>query len=520
MKDKSNIRKNIDVVFTLYAKKICTRMEITMHKMIINVANKKSKINKEIYGHFSEHLGRCIYEGLYVGEKSEIPNKNGLRTDVIHALKEIKIPMLRWPGGCFADEYHWMDGIGPKEKRKKMINTHWGGVVEDNSFGTHEFMELCEQIGCEPYINGNMGSGTVREMSEWVEYMTFEGVSPMADLRVQNGRKEPWKVKYFGVGNENWGCGGNMTPEYYANEYRRYQTYTRNYGDNKLFKIACGPNSDDYEWCDTVMKIAHRFMDGLSLHYYTLETNDWKDKGSATKFDEKGWYKTLKNTVYMEELISKHSDIMNQYDPDKRIALVVDEWGTWFNVEPGTNPGFLYQQNTMRDALVAGINLNIFNKHSDRVRIANIAQLVNVLQSVILTEGEKMVLTPTYHVFHMYQCHQDATLVDSFVEKKIIGTEDNKVENLYESASIDQEGNLNITINNLSIEEDYDIHCILVDHNFTEVEAEVLTNKMDAHNTFDNPNEVKVEPFTDFKLTSSGIDFKIPSCSVLHLKLK
>lgn len=486
-----------------------------MSRLVINVSNKKSKINKEIYGHFSEHLGRCIYEGLYVGEDSDIPNKNGMRTDVVEALKEMKIPMLRWPGGCFADEYHWMDGIGPKENRKKMINTHWGGVLEDNSFGTHEFMELCEQLECEPYINGNLGSGTVQEMSEWVEYLTFDGVSPMADLRAKNGRKEPWKVKFFGVGNENWGCGGNMTPEYYANEYRRYQTYCRNYGENRLFKVAGGPNVNDYNWCETLMRIAHPHMDALSLHHYTFE-NKWEDKGDATEFGELGWYKTMKNALYMEELVTKHSSIMDKYDPNKRIALAVDEWGCWFNVEKGTNPGFLYQQSTMRDALVAGITLNIFNKHSDRVRIANIAQMVNVLQSVILTEGEKMILTPTYHVFNMYKHHQDATLVDSYMETTKIGVEDVRVDNLSESVSIGVDGKLHITINNLSVTEEYKVNSAIIDMSINNVKAEILTNEMGAHNTFENPNVVKVEDFNNFTVTKEGIDFVIPPCSIIH----
>lgn len=485
-----------------------------MSKLVINTHNKKGKINKEIYGHFSEHLGRCIYEGLYVGENSPIPNVNGMRKDVVQALKEIKIPVLRWPGGCFADEYHWMDGIGAKENRKKMINTHWGGVVEDNSFGTHEFMELCSQLGCEPYINGNVGSGTVQEMSEWVEYMTFDGVSPMAELRKKNGHEEPWKVKYFGVGNENWGCGGNMTPEFYANMYRRYQTYCRNYGDNKLFKIACGPNVDDYDWTEGVMKVASNFMDGLSLHYYTVP-GVWEHKGGAVGFDDKVWYETMKKTLYMEEIIDKHIEIMDRYDKEKRVGLIVDEWGSWYDVEPGTNPGFLYQQNTMRDALIAGINLNIFNKHCERVKMANIAQMVNVLQSVILTEGDKMVLTPTYHVFNMYKNHQEATLVDSYLETETIGTDENKVPNLHESVSVDAEGKINITINNLSITDAYDVEAILADRNISSVNAEILTGDMNAHNTFDDPDGVKPVNFTDYKITDKGMNFKIPACSVI-----
>ena len=486
-----------------------------MSRLVINTHNKKSKISKEIYGHFSEHLGRCIYEGIYVGEDSKIPNVNGMRIDVVQALKEMKIPVLRWPGGCFADEYHWGDGIGPKEKRKKMINTHWGGLVEDNSFGTHEFMELCRQLECEPYINGNLGSGTVQEMSEWVEYLTFDGISPMADLRKQNGHEEPWKVKYFGVGNENWGCGGNMTPEFYGNMYRRYQTYCRNYGENKLYKIAGGPNVDDYNWTEQVMKIAGNYMDGLSLHYYT-HPGGWENKGPATGFSEAVWYETMNKTLRIEELIIKHLEIMNKYDPEKRVDLIVDEWGSWYAVEPGTNPGFLYQQNTMRDALIAGINLNIFNKHSDRIKMTNIAQVVNVLQSVILTEGEKMILTPTYHVFNMYKNHQEATLVESFIETKMIGVdEENQVPNLNESVSIDSKGRINITINNLSIDEGYDIEGIIVDRPIKSVSATILTNEMSAYNTFDNPEVVKPEEFKDFKLTEQGLNFSIPACSVI-----
>lgn len=508
---------------------MCARMGIKMTKLYINPNIKKGHINKEIYGHFSEHLGRCIYEGIFVGENSSIPNTNGMRNDVVNALKDMKIPVLRWPGGCFADEYHWMDGIGPKENRKKMINTHWGGVVEDNSFGTHEFMELCRQLDCKAYINGNLGSGTVREMSEWVEYLTFDGVSPMADLRAENGHKEPWKVDYFAVGNENWGCGGNMTPEYYGNEYRRYQTYVRTYDHTKpIYKIACGANVDDYEWTRKVLettfshapKHLHGFMDGLSLHYYT-HPGGWEKKGSATEFDDFTWYKTLSKTLYMETLITRHGAIMDEFDPDKKIGMIVDEWGTWFDCEPGTNPGFLYQQSTMRDALVAGINLNLFNKHCDRVKMANIAQLVNVLQSVILTEGDKMLLTPTYHVFHMYQAHQEAELLESYIDTKQIGLEEkHMVPNLSESVSQSLDGKIHITLNNLSLDESYNIDTILTEAKVKSVNGTILSNDMKAHNTFEEPNLVQPTEFKDYVITESGLQFKIPSCSVLHLELE
>lgn len=497
-----------------------------MFKLFVNTKRQLGHINPELQGHFSEHLGRCIYEGIYVGENSEIPNTNGMRNDVVAALKEMKVPVLRWPGGCFADEYHWKDGIGPKENRKKMINTHWGGVVEDNSFGTHEFMELCRQLGCKTYINGNLGSGTVQEMSEWVEYMTFDGVSPMANLRKENGSEESWKVDYFGVGNENWGCGGNMTPTYYANEYRRYQTYVRNYhNDHPIFKIACGANVDDYKWTDKVMETCfdspaflHGFMDGLSLHYYT-HPGGWDNKGSATEFDEDMWYQTLSKTLYIEELINHHAAIMDKYDKEHKVGMIIDEWGTWFDVEPGTNPGFLYQQNTMRDALVAGINLNIFNKHCDRVKMANIAQMVNVLQSVILTEGAKMLLTPTYHVFKMYNCHQGAELLDSYIETKTIGTEQNKVPNLNESVSLGTDGKIHITMTNLSTTESYDIEGQLADAEITEVKGTVLTNEMHAHNTFDAPETVTPEEFTGCTVKKNKLMFTIPACSVLHLEV-
>lgn len=497
-----------------------------MAKLYVNPNVKKGHLNPELQGHFSEHLGRCIYEGIYVGEDSEIPNVNGMRTDVVEALKEIQVPVLRWPGGCFADEYHWKDGVGPKESRKKMINTHWGGVVEDNSFGTHEFMELCRQLGCKTYINGNMGSGTVQEMSEWVEYMTFEGVSPMADLRKENGHEEPWTVDYFGVGNENWGCGGNMRPEFYGDMYRRYQTYVRNYNPKKpIYKIACGANAGDYHWTDKVLETAFDhgsgFMSGMSLHYYTLPTGDWGKKGSALDFDEKGWYRTLKATLKMEELIKGHGAIMDQYDPEKKIGMVIDEWGTWYDVEPGTNPGFLYQQNTMRDALVAGINLNLFNKNCDRVKMANIAQMVNVLQAVILTEGEKMVKTPTWHVFHLYKVHQDGELVESSVETKEVGLEEAyQIPDLSESVSLGKDGKLYVTLTNASLTDDTEVEAIFAETPVKSVKGSILTGAMKAHNTFENPNEVHTTEFTAVTVKDNKVSFTIPACSVLLLEVE
>ena len=293
-------------------------------RLTLNPLEKKSHINPEIYGNFSEHLGRCIYDGIYVGENSDIPNTEGFRTDVVDAFRQIKLPVLRWPGGCFADEYHWRDGIGEKSQRKKMVNTNWGGVVEDNSFGTHEFMRFCELVGCEPYISGNVGSGTVEELSNWVEYMTFDGVSPMAELRKRNGREQPWKLKYLGIGNESWGCGGSMRPEYYSDLYRRYATYCRNYSGNQLFKVASGSNADDYNWTEVLMKqITPWNMNGMSLHYYTVPNGDWWHKGSATKFDEEEYYKTIRSTLGIEGMIIRHSGIMDRYKNSSQIKITV-----------------------------------------------------------------------------------------------------------------------------------------------------------------------------------------------------
>lgn len=491
-------------------------------RAILNADIRKGKINKNIYGHFSEHLGRCIYEGIWVGEDSTIPNTNGIRNDVVKALKEIQIPVLRWPGGCFADEYHWKDGIGARESRKRMVNTHWGGMVENNHFGTHEFMELCEMLECEPYINGNVGSGTVQEMSEWVEYLTFGGVSPMSELRQQNGKQEPWAVTYFGVGNENWGCGGNMRPEYYADLYRQYQTYVRNYGDNRIHRIACGPNVDDYHWMEVLMREAGRFMDSITLHYYTIPGPTWDNKGAATGFEDSEWFNTMEKALRMDELITKHGVIMDKYDPDKRVGLIVDEWGTWYDVEPGTNPGFLYQQNSIRDALVAGLTLNIFHKHSDRVRMANIAQTINVLQAVILTEGEKMILTPTYHVFNMFKVHQDAELLDLTIDSGTYSFEGREIPEVSASASVSAEGIIHVSLCNLNHAASATVPLELrgLSGQNVEVNGTILAgDKIDAHNTFSQPDVVAPQAFTAFTLEGDLLSVELPPMSVTVLKI-
>ncbi|MNB90406.1 Intracellular exo-alpha-L-arabinofuranosidase 2 [compost metagenome] len=489
-------------------------------KLVINADLPKNRINKNIYGHFAEHLGRCIYEGIWVGEDSPIPNTDGIRNDIVAALKKLDIPVLRWPGGCFADEYHWKDGIGPKEGRKRMVNTHWGGVVENNHFGTHEFFRLCELLECEPYICGNVGSGTVQEMSEWVEYMTFDGESPMAAWRQENGQEKPWALKYFGVGNENWGCGGNMRPEYYADLYRRYQTYVRNYGDNKLYKIAGGANVDDYNWTEVVMREAGGMMDGLSLHSYTIP-GSWEEKRPALGFDEAEWIETMQKSLRMDELITRHSAIMDKYDPEQRVGLIIDEWGTWFLSEPGTNPGFLYQQNTLRDALVAGIHLNIFHNHSGRVQMTNIAQMVNVLQALILTEGDKLLLTPTYHVFEMYKVHQDNELLEVGFESPLYTYGDVTVPQLSVSASRDAEGKVYVSICNLSHEAAAALSLDIRGTQAGRVSGQILTHaELGAHNTFEAPDAVAPVAYEGAELADGVLNCTLPPASVTVLTLK
>jgi alpha-L-arabinofuranosidase len=492
-----------------------------LNQLVVVANNPGVTISKDIYGHFSEHLGTCIYGGLWVGTDSKIPNTYGIRNDVLFALREIKVPNLRWPGGCFADTYHWKHGIGPQQQRASIVNTHWGGVTEDNSFGTHEFMKLCELLNCDPYINGNVGSGTVQEMAEWVEYLTSDSDSPMTRLRKENGRQEPWKVKYFAIGNENWGCGGNMTDEFYANTMRQYSTYLNNYAGNNLYRVACGPSDFNFAWTETLMKdraTQDRFQ-GLSIHYYSI-VDGWGYKGSATKFDEREWFETMRMNLQMDNIIKGHAAIMDRYDQQKRKGLVVDEWGNWFQVEPGTNPGFLYQQNTMRDALTAAIHLNIFNQHADRVKVANLAQMVNVLQSVILTKDDKMVLTPTYHVFKMYRVHQEARLLNIDLRCEEYSNGKRSIPAISASASVDKEGKIHISLANLNPNKAVSVTCPVIGDSFKNVTAEVLTaGEMNSFNSFENTDAVKPGQFKDFTYKAGILTINMPSKSVVVFEL-
>lgn len=492
------------------------------NSVLLNVSAAKDTINKNIYGHFAEHLGNCIYGGFYVGENTGIPNRNGIRLDVLEALKNLKVPVLRWPGGCFADTYHWKDAIGPKAKRKPIENFTWGGVRENNAFGTHEFLDMCEWLGAEPYLAVNMGGGTVQEAMDWVQYVNHpNGSGYLADLRKQNGRAKPWNVKYWGVGNESWDCGGHMTADYYVNEFRKYATMMTSYSNTEgLFRIAVGPGTEDYNWTETVMsKTPAKRIDGLSVHHYSVI--NWSAKGSATAFSEEEYFKTMSEAWRMERFITKNCEVMDKYDPKKRVALIVDEWGGWYNVEPGSNPAFLYQQNSMRDAMIAGLSLNIFNNHCDRVRMANLAQTINVLQAVILTNKEKMILTPTYHVMEMYNVHQDALMIPVTVTSADYVLGDKKLTAVSASASRDQQGRVHLSLVNIDAGKEQTVTVSLGDSKASVVTGRILrSGKVQDHNSFQEPEKVKPMPYTGASLAGGELRVQLPPFSVVVLELK
>ena len=491
------------------------------NKMNLDFDEADQTINKNIYGHFAEHLGRCIYDGIWVGPDSDIPNVDGYRKDIVEALKKLDIPVLRWPGGCFADMYHWKDGVGPVEERPNIKNYFWGGVIEDNSFGTHEFINLCEVLGADPYISANVGSGTVDEMVDWIEYMTSDEDIAMANWRRENGREEPWDVKFLGIGNESWGCGGDMRPEYYSDLLRRYSLYAGLYGEGQFQRVGCGANGTDYNWTDVVMNRAADHMDALSVHYYTIATGEWDNKSSATDFGKELYFSALKNSLHMDELLTKHSAIMDKYDPQKNVPLLVDEWGIWTDQEPGSKPGFLYQQNSMRDALIAATTFDIFHKHSDRVKMANIAQVVNVLQAMLLTNEDQVIKTPSYHIFNMYKVHQDATYIPVLLESENYSMDDESIPAISGTASR-KDGKVNISISNLNPDESQTVEVDIENGDLEEVVTSSLLTapRVNSVNTFGDPEVVKPITFSDYQINGHTLTVTLPTHSVITLELE
>jgi alpha-L-arabinofuranosidase len=476
-------------------------------EIVVDVATAGPKIDRNIFGQFAEHLGHGIYEGVWVGPDSKIPNTRGIRNDVVTALKALKVPNVRWPGGCFADEYHWRKGLGPAGSRTLTLNPNWGGVIEPNSFGTHEFLDFLEQIGSEAFLSVNVGSGTPQEAAEWLEYLTTNQPTTLAKERAANGHPAPYKIPYLGIGNESWDCGGNMTPEYYLRQLTIYSRFVRNFNPEqqqdgkRMLRIAVGPGGDGprwTEWTDVIMKAwkAHTWswdMEGLSLHNYTVVR--WPPAYKSVGFDEKEYAEILKSTLEMDGIIKTHSAIMDKYDPEKKIALVVDEWGAWYAQLPGTTPGFLAQQNSLRDGVLASLNLNIFARHAERVRMANIAQMVNVLQAMILTENEKMVLTPTYHVFRMYVPFQDATFVPVRFDTGLYTHGDVSMPRVDAIAAKDAAGTVWLAVTNIDPTRSADVVVRLAGLAAKSASGETLTAPaVDSVNTFAAPKTVEPRP--------------------------
>ena len=474
-------------------------------EMSVDISKTGPKIDRNIFGQFAEHLGHGIYDGIWVGPDSAVPNTRGIRNDVVAALRALKVPNVRWPGGCFADEYHWRNGVGPQ--RAVTLNPNWGGVIEPNTFGTEEYMDFLHQIGANAYVSVNVGSGTTREAADWLEYMTAAQPTTLEKERVANGHVAPYKVGLLGIGNESWDCGGNMTPDYYASQMKIYSRFVRNYNPaqqdkDQMLKVAVGPGGDEprfIDWTETIMKAyQHRSwswdINGLSMHNYTV---NWQHKFSSVDFGENEYAQVLKSTLDMDGLINRYSSIMDKYDPQKKVALVVDEWGAWYAPLPGTNPGFLVQQNSLRDAILAALNLNIFARHAGRVRMANIAQMINVLQAMILTDKEKMVVTPTYYAFKMYVPFQDATLVPVSFEAGTYTHDDVTLPRLDAIAAKDSSGKLWLEITNLDPNAAVEVDATVADINAKSASGQTLTApKVDSINTFDAPNTVVPKPFS------------------------
>jgi len=480
------------------------------------------RISKYIYGQFAENLGRSNYGGIWVGPNSKIPNYDGIRKDVVGALRKLNVPDVRWPGGCFADTYHWKDGVGPRSQRPKRVDM-WGNVVDNNAFGTQEFLRFCKLIGAQPFIAGNLGSGSPKEMKRWLEYLTYPDSTKLAKMRAKDGHPKPYHINFWGVGNESWGCGGHMSPQYYSDLYRRYSTFLHDYsGNHQLKLIASGTHDEDYHWTQVLMKRLGQSMAGISLHYYTVAGPNWAHKGPSTNFSEKLYFDGLKKALHMNDIIKHNAAIMNQYDPHKHVALVVDEWGIWTAPLPHSNPGFLYQQNSLRDALIASSTLDIFNKHAGRVRMANIAQMVDVLQAMLLTKGKQMVKTPTYYVFKMYKPHMGATYLPMHIQSAKYSYQGQSIPAISATASRDSTGKVHLTLSNLNPHKTQQVTIKLRGvqlHKITH--GTVLTaGSFDAVNTFADPNRVTPKSFSHASLQNGTLTVNMPSKSIVALQLQ
>jgi alpha-N-arabinofuranosidase len=472
-------------------------------------------IDRHVFGQFAEHLGSGIYGGIWVGKHSAIPNTRGIRNDVVVALKALKVPNVRWPGGCFADQYNWRRGVGPERKP---------AVDEPNSFGTDEFMDFAHQIGTEAYISVNLGSGTAQEAAEWLEYMTAPTDDALGAERAKNGHPGPYEVAILGLGNESYDCGGPMSPDFYVSEMKRFSHFVRNYNAAQPMKrVAVGEGGTEGSYTDSVMKAwkARSWswdIEALSLHFYA--TGGWPPHLPSTGFDEKDYAALVKDAIAMDQAIKTYSAVMDKYDPEKKVALAVDEWGSWLAPTPGTKPGDLVQQNSQRDAVVAALGINVFARHADRVRMANIAQMINVLQAMILTDKDKMVLTPTYHVFHMYVPFQDATFIPLTFDAGTYTTNGITLPRVDAVAARDKAGKVWIAVTNIDAKSPATLSVSLAGVKATRALGQTLSApKVDSVNTFDAPNTVAPKAVSA-KVAGGKLTISVAPASVTVLGLE
>ena len=499
-------------------------------RLVVKADQPGPKISRDIFGQFAEHLGTGIYGGIWVGPRSPIPNVRGVRSDVVAALRAIQVPNVRWPGGCFGDNYHWRNGIGPRALRPATLNPDWGGVIEPNGFGTAEYFDFLSQIGAEAFISENVGSGTVEEAADWFEYMTSNKPTTLAKRRASNGHPAPYQVKYLGLGNESWGCGGAMSPDHYVEEMKRFARYTRNYNPiqqspaTAMKRIAVGWDSGNSDYTDAVMrawkdKVWSWDIEGVSLHGYTIP-NSWEKKGPSVGFGEDEYAKGIAATLKMKDWIARQSAIMDKYDPDKKVGLFVDEWGIWTDSNPGTNPGFLQQQNTLRDAIIAALNLNLFMRNADRVRGSNIAQMINVLQAMIFTDGAKLVLTPTYQVYRMYVPFHDATTVPVSFDAGTYSYGDLHLPKVDAIAARDSSGKMWLAVVNVDPNMPASFAAAIEGANVHTANGQLLTAvSVDAHNSFERPNDVLPRPFAG-RISGGQLLFDLPSKSIALIELR
>jgi alpha-N-arabinofuranosidase len=472
-------------------------------------------IAPELYGHFAEHIGGVIYDGIWVGEDSAVPNLGGIRKSLVDWMKRLRPAVIRWPGGCFADGYHWRDGIGEREKRPRRYG-RWTDVTEPNHFGSHEFIRFCRLVDAQPYMAANVGTGTPEEFQSWVEYCNAPaGLTTLADERAANGAPDPLGIRYWGVGNESWGCGGKFTPEDYCTDYRKFATWVPGYGV-PLYLIASGPNGNDPNW---TARFFQKWVDyeraplhGWSPHYYCGTA------GEALQFSTDQWYELLARAKEMEKLISDQWAVMGKFDPQRKVRLVIDEWGAWH--KPGTeiNKRHLFEQmGCLRDALVAALTLDTFNRHADKMAMANVAQLINNLHSLFLADGDRFVATPNFYVFEMYKPHQGATAVRVNVEAPAVefrvGSDRRQLFGLAGSASV-REKAMTLTLVNPHDSEPVAAAVNLKGGAARAARRTVLTHaQANAHNTFERPNEL-VSQSGDVEVSGAAFTLELPPKSI------